>query len=236
MEIEVVIISVYLGNKILILSDLSRHFWDDMSGFVRPINKQFICYAKKHRTMKSLLIIPILFFLTSSEDTKILDAKAFTMEVPNAWNYIPRQGIDSFIGEIAIDNKDTLSFDYGLYSSYLEEDCDCYVSNDDSIFVRDYERDKIDTTKSAHYKFYSVGGKEKLKEFEKNNAPYYDEIAGLKVKIVTPKKSGTGTTGVVFEQINQKNGIRFQISGYNLHPRNQEAFLKAMKTIRFKNR
>jgi len=184
--------------------------------------------------MKSTILISTLFFLIHSENIQILDLKAFTMEVPKGWSYIPKQGIDSFIGEIAIDRKDTLHFDYGLYSSSLEEDCDCYVANKDSVFVRDYEREKIDTANSPHYKFYSLGGKDKLKEFIKNES-HYENVAGLKAKIVLPKKSGIGTTGIFFEKTSNKNKMRLQINGYNLLPKNQKIFLKAMKTIKFKN-
>ena len=48
-----------------------------------------------------------------------MDFGSFSMETPENWNYIKARGIDSFIGKIAIDENDTLYFDYGMYSSCL---------------------------------------------------------------------------------------------------------------------
>ena len=42
------------------------------------------------------------------------------MIVPSTWTYIKSQGIDSFVGDILIGRKDTLHFDFGLYSSDLD--------------------------------------------------------------------------------------------------------------------
>jgi len=160
------------------------------------------------------------------------------MEVPNEWYYIKKQGIDSHIGAIVIDKKDTLYFDYGLYSNSLEENFnggEYYISNNDSIFIDDLERNKLDTINGPYYKFFARGGKAKLLEFKKNTS-YYETICGLNAKIVVPINPGTGMTGIYFENTRaDKKGLRLQINGNDLSLKNHKAFLKAMKTIKFKN-
>lgn len=165
---------------------------------------------------------------------KTLDLKAFTIKTVDSWKYIERRGIDSFVGDIAIDNKDTLNFDYGLYSNSLREDLD-YIIGKDSILSRDFEKDKLDTINSPHYKFYALRKNVNLEDLYENKY-YFQNVAGLKAKIVVPKKSGKGMTGIYFENTNKTGkGMRLQISGYNLSKENQELFLNAMKTIEFKN-
>ncbi|MET0946667.1 MAG: hypothetical protein ABWY22_14765 [Flavobacterium sp.] len=184
----------------------------------------------------NLLFVPLLLLNFSSE--KEMDFGAFSMETPENWIYIKQRGIDSFIGKIAIDKNDTIYFDYGLYSNDLEESFnggEYFIRNNDSIFIDDEERNKLDTINGPYYKFFARGGKAKLLEFKKNTS-YYETINGLKAKIVVPKNPGTGTTGVFFENTrSDKKGMRFQISGYDLKKKNQKAFLKAIKTLKFKN-
>ena len=182
-----------------------------------------------------------IFFLSSlialpkSDKVKTLDVKFFSMETKASWNYIPKRGIDSFVGAIALDKKDTLEFDYGMYSDDLEEHFDYYVKSGDSLFLRDYEREALmDSVNSPQYKFYSLGGKARLEGLKKCSS-HYENIAGLKAKIVVPKVSGVGLIGVYFESTNEKGkGMSLQISGYDLSKKNEELFLKAIKTIKFK--
>lgn len=39
----------------------------------------------------------------------------FTTEVPSGWYYLPKQGIDSYIGIITTNTKDTIHFAIGMY-------------------------------------------------------------------------------------------------------------------------
>lgn len=49
-------------------------------------------------------------------DWQEVDVEKFTISTPPGWQYVKKQGIDSFIGEIT-DGKMTLHFDYGWYST-----------------------------------------------------------------------------------------------------------------------
>ncbi len=55
-----------------------------------------------------------------------------------------------------------------------------------------------------------------------------------KAKIVKPKKTGKGTTGVYFESVDKSGITRFQISGTDLTEQNQRHFLAATETLKFK--
>ena len=62
---------------------------------------------------------------------KVLDFGQFSMTAPKTWTYIKQQGIDSYVGKIALDNHDTLFFDLGWYSNKLNVD----PSNHSIIFT-----------------------------------------------------------------------------------------------------
>lgn len=65
---------------------------------------------------------------------------------------------------------------------------------------------------------------------------YLDTIDRKRVKLVRPKKSGTGITGVYIDSLRSTayGNIKFELSGYNLKPENEELVLTAIKTIKFK--
>jgi hypothetical protein len=167
----------------------------------------------------------------SKPDTKILDFGLFTIETPQAWAKIEEKGIDSYPGRIAIDSKDTLDFDLGLYSNNLYEyDPQILDSSmmknidtsriqiDDLIFVKD--RRFIDPD-----------------NYRKNNISW-DTINGHKAKFVYPRKAGIGTTGVYIDSLWHSNIglIKFSLSGNNLNPSNQEKVLQVLRTLKFHKR
>ena len=64
-----------------------------------------------------LLILTFLTIIScSSKEHKKIDFGKFSMTVPSDWNKYDRKGIDSYVGGIITNNKDTLNFDYGQYS------------------------------------------------------------------------------------------------------------------------
>lgn len=50
-----------------------------------------------------------------------MDFGLFTLEAPYRWEEVKQNGIDSYVGAIAVDNADTLYFDLGMYSNTLTE-------------------------------------------------------------------------------------------------------------------
>lgn len=180
---------------------------------------------------KIVLAFIISLFFYNDSGYKILNFDYFTIKVPEKWEYIERTGIDSYIGAIAIDKKDTLSFDLGYYSSDLEESLDLVITND-SVFIP--QLTLRDTIKSTEYIFYSMINDIDFNSLRKQNYTN-TTIDGRKAKITFPKKIGNGGyTGVYFEDIsNKKSKIRLNIIGNNLTPVNHKEFLEAIKTIKF---
>ncbi|SHE98421.1 hypothetical protein [Flavisolibacter ginsengisoli] len=66
--------------------------------------------------MKRLLTLFSLIGLTTCNqsnpkvDTKTMDFGAFSVRTPQSWQQIKARGTDSYVGRIAIDEKDTLDF------------------------------------------------------------------------------------------------------------------------------
>ncbi len=183
----------------------------------------------------------INFILASSQllmlyagKQKEMDFGSFSMKMPDNWNYIEARGIDSFVGKISLDAKDTIYFDYGMYSNSLKEELG-FIITKDSVFEEIRNENINDTLNRYVLKFYA---KRDTLNFEKlyKTEESFEMINNLEAKIITPKKNRIGTTGVFFENTSTKSkGMRFQISGYNLSQKNQKAFLKVIRTIKFKN-
>jgi hypothetical protein len=161
-------------------------------------------------------------------DTKTLDLGAFTIVTPQSWTKIEQHGIDSYVGAIAIDNKDTLSFDLGLYSNNLYEYDPTIL---DSSMMKD-----IDTTRTNIHEI--IFAKHRLQvdpdKYRKNNVSW-DTIDGHLAKIVCPRQTGIGTTGVYVDSLwDSKIGIiKFNLYGENLKPENEKKVLEVLQTLKF---
>ena len=166
---------------------------------------------------KRTIILLILFSACtnnkSKSDKQILDFGTFTIETPKTWTKVKPRGIDSYVGYIALDSKDTIGFDLGQWPNNLEELRDI---PDTGLVIIDYP-DRY------------------LPEIYKKNKILWDTIDGYKVKIVSPKKSGYGTTGIYIDSLwntfYKNDG--FNLYGKNLKPENEKLLLEAVKTIKF---
>lgn len=72
-------------------------------------------------------------------------------------------------------------------------------------------------------------------KYKKNNVSW-DTIDGRKAKIVFPRNSGIGTTGIYIDSLWQSGSDvdRFNLYGINLKPTNEKLFLQALRTLKFK--
>ena len=136
-----------------------------------------------------------------------MDFGVFTIETPATWTKLKSQGIDSYVGRIAIDSKDTLVFDLGPYSNTLTEIQTVFVEN----------RKVIDPDK-----------------YKKTNISW-DSIDGHISKIVYPIKSGFGTTGIYIDSLwpSSIGKDNFNLYGIDLNPTNEKLFLQSLKTLKF---
>jgi len=82
--------------------------------------------------------IPVTLEQRKSDGSLVIDTGPFDVTLPEGWSYIPRQGIDSFVGEF---NHGTtqIIFDYGWYSGGLSryEDDPAYEVSHETIDGRD---------------------------------------------------------------------------------------------------
>jgi hypothetical protein len=188
-------------------------------------------------TMLKFITAVFIFGLTACDqqkhkvDTKTLNFGAFTIEVPQSWTKVNVHAVDSYVGEVAIDNKDTLEFDLGMYSNKLYETDPTIL--DSSFMIH------VDTNDHNFHSIIFVKNSNNvdLDEYRKNNVTW-DTVDGRKAKIVYPRKSGIGTTGVYIDSLwtSRWGGLHvdhFNLYGENLKPENEKKILKALQTLKF---
>jgi hypothetical protein len=183
--------------------------------------------------MKELLSAIIVIGLTacnqpqSKGKKKTMDFGAFTIETPISWRQIKAKGIDSYVGRIAIDDSDTLEFDLGWYSNDLTEYQEVKMGDGKTYFISSYDTAYSPTLVDSVYKDKVV-----------KSYITWDTIDGRRAKILSPTKSGTGTTGIYIDSLWQAGSDvdKFNLYGTNLKPQNEKAVLAAFKTLKFHNR
>lgn len=160
---------------------------------------------------------------------KTMDFGLFTLEVPYKWQQIKQNGIDSYVGAVAIDNTDTLHFDLGMYSNTLTE------PNIEVITRQMIEENDLDSAGFVVVKdLMSMNIDADL--YRKQNVSW-DTIDNRRAKIVFPRISGKGSTGVYIGSLwGDSSKVRFNLHGSNLKTQTEQDLLKAIKTLRFHKR
>lgn len=161
--------------------------------------------------------------------TKKVKLANVIMTVPHTWSTVTKQGIDSKYGTIYLDDGDSASFDYGWHSNDLYER--------DPVVMDSSQIEYVDTANRQEIIFVENSRTVDRDIYRKNNV-LWDTIGGREVKIVLPRRSGVGTTGVYFHRLYSRqdstpNPVTFSLSGENLKPENEKKLLKAIKTLRF---
>ncbi|MCS4163058.1 MULTISPECIES: hypothetical protein [Sphingobacterium] len=161
--------------------------------------------------------------------TKTMDFGLFTLEVPYKWRQVKQNGIDSYIGAIAVGNTDTLYFDLGLYSNSLTE------PNIQVITREMIEENNLDSSDFvAVNDIMSMNIDADL--YRKQNVSW-DTIDNRRAKIVFPRISGRGMTRVYIGSLwGNSSKFRFNLQGSNLKAQTEQDLLKAIKTLRFHKR
>lgn len=73
-------------------------------------------------------------------DYNKIDLDKFSISIPEEWTAEKLQGLDSYVGQIVINDDETLCFDYGWYSNKLEADS---ATHDFYLLTSDNKRAKI---------------------------------------------------------------------------------------------
>ena len=187
--------------------------------------------------MKKLLIAIIVIGLSACNQTKrkggtkTMDFGSFSFETPQSWTAIKEHGADSYVGSIALDDKDTIGFDLGWYSNRLYEYDPTIL---DSSMMANIDTSMVDTSEVIFVKNRMKVDPDK---YRKNNV-LWDTIDGRKAKIVYPRKSGVGTTGVYIDSlwVSGSDVDRFNLYGENLKPDNEKKVLQALRTLKFRKK
>ncbi|WP_147430567.1 hypothetical protein [Sphingobacterium puteale] len=163
--------------------------------------------------------------------TKTMDFGLFTLEVPYKWQQVKQNGIDSYVGAIAVDNTDTLYFDLGMYSNSLTE------HNIEIITRQMMEESATDSSDYIIVKDMPILDFDLDADLYRKQNVSWDTIDNRRAKIVFPRISGKGMTGVYICSLwGNSSKVRFNLHGSNLKAQTEEDLLKAIKTLRFHKR
>ncbi|AYN68818.1 hypothetical protein D1013_16240 [Euzebyella marina] len=187
--------------------------------------------------MKKLFVIPFLILIVACKSNyKTIDFEVFEITVPEKWNRYERKGIDSYIGGIITDKKDTLKFDLGKYSLDLIEND--YPMVYDSLGLSELTKKELKLLpKTNHLIVDSLHGGI---DFQKYLQYEYvlDSIDCFKAKVITPRNEGFGASGIYIDSLTgtreNSNKIGISFYGWYLKDRTQAEFIEALKTLRFK--
>ncbi|WP_143165060.1 hypothetical protein [Chryseolinea serpens] len=160
----------------------------------------------------------------------MLDFGQFTITVPATWDPVKVRGIDSYVGLIALGEEDTINFDLGWYSNALDEDKKFMIQNGDF-----YVLDSVSSDGAANFMFYGKADTVNVENFLENKITW-TTVDGRKAKIISPKRTGQGLTGIYIDSVWMAGSARdrFQMNGRNLNAENERLLLKAFETLRFK--
>ncbi|RKO71244.1 hypothetical protein D7322_13935 [Sphingobacterium puteale] len=163
--------------------------------------------------------------------TKTMDFGLFTIEVPYKWQQVKQDGIDSYVGAIAVDNTDTLYFDLGMYSNTLTE------HNIEVITRQMMEESATDSSDYIIVKDMPILDLDLDADLYRKQNVSWDTIDNRRAKIVFPRISGKGMTGVYIGSLwGNSSKVRFNLCGADLKTQTEEDLLKAIKTLRFHKR
>jgi hypothetical protein len=202
---------------------------------VARLRQYFHVVGNAHQNMKRFFALIIAIVSTTCNQTpvregsKVMDLGSFTIETPQSWEHIVVKGIDSYVGNIAIDSTDTLSFDLGWYSNNLYEYEQPLM---DSSLIESLDTNFVDPDAVIFVKSSTLVDRDK---YRANNVTW-DSIDGRSAKIVYPRRPGTGTTGIYIDSLRVTGtGIdRFNLYGTNLKPENERKVLAALKSLKFR--
>lgn len=174
-------------------------------------------------------IVSLILISCSDDSIKTMNFVDFEIQTPRHWKELKLDVCDSNAGIIVTKNKDSIHFDYGMYSNSLDEN-PIFI---DRIMLKDIllQDSKTDTTK-----FIIVDDIRNVNrnDYLKSNITY-KQIDGYKSKILIPKKIGKGITSVYIDKIETDlhGEVKFNFMGENLTKETQAELLKAINTLKF---
>jgi hypothetical protein len=164
--------------------------------------------------MRKLSFLLLCIFINSCSTPKATTSKqtltfnshlgSFQIDTPTGWTKIKVQGVDSYVGRIAINANDTLMFDLGYYSNDLtEREPDDFDGDDYSK----YSKTKISFgTINGHFTKFVIPKKHGI------------GMSGIYVDSLWMDK---------------EDKVKFNLYGNNLSKESQKHFFEVVKTLKF---
>lgn len=183
------------------------------------------------------IILPIFIISCKPKsEFKTIDFGDFEITVPREWNELEFKGIDSYVGGIITPEKDSLIFDIGRYSPDVTKN-DLPLVFDKNSYAELTKKEKQLLKKTKHLIVDSLSGDINFKEYLRHKFVFYS-IGCFRAKVITPTNIEFGTTGIYIDSLEgskkEFNKISMSFYGQNLKKRTEEQFVKALKTIKFK--
>jgi hypothetical protein len=199
-----------------------------------------IAFQRKKRKMRNPVYIIMFSLLIISckpkSDFKTIDFESFEITVPQNWNEIEIKGIDSYVGGIVTNKKDTLIFDIGAYSGDVTKNDLPLVFNKKDYAELSEKKKKL-LKKTNHLIVDTISGKIEFEKYLKQKF-IIGKIDCFKAKIITPTNKEFGTTGIYIDSLKgggqNSNKIRMSFYGENLSQKTEDEFIKALKSIKLK--
>lgn len=190
--------------------------------------------------MKRILLLTILITCLSCEKEiyKSVDFGSFEITVPQSWKKFKVDGIDSYVGGLTTNEKDTLIFDIGWYSGDITKNPDVLIfsQNEFNSFSKK-QREKLNDVKHlivANLFEASYNPSEYLK-----NKYVLDNIDCFTAKLISPTNNGFGTSGIYIDSLKGSkatfNKTSMSFYGNELSDTIQVEFFKSLRSIKFKN-
>lgn len=170
-----------------------------------------------------------------NDGTKLLDYGYFTVRVPQDWKRVNAKGIDSYVGRIDIDSSSSIGFNMGWYCKTLSEGhrTKYYDIEGENVYTPDSSA-KQNLNDPNVWKYYGRADSSTLEKLRRQKVSW-TIISRYKAKLVVPKMTGVGTTGVYIDSLwrtgDHPDG--FVMSGENLPLQQQQQLIKAIKTLKF---
>lgn len=191
---------------------------------------------KMKKILYSIACLIVIVSCKSEAQHKIIDFESFDITVPRTWNKFEMKGIDSYVGGIITDQKDTLIFDIGRYSGD-ESKNDLPLVFDKKIYAELSNKEKELLKKAKHLVVDSITGKIDFKKYLTQKC-VVQKIDCFQGKLITPVNKEFGTTGIYIDSLagSQKEFDKISMSFYgrNLKEKTEKEFVEALKTIKLK--
>jgi hypothetical protein len=191
----------------------------------------------KMKYKRLIIVLSILIISCGPKsEFKVIDFKSFEITVPQNWNEFEIKGIDSYVGGIITDQKDTLIFDIGRYSGDVTEH-NFPLVYDKNSYAELTERQKVLLKNTKHLIVDSLSGDIDFKQYMRLKF-IMQKIDCFNAKLITPTNASFGTTGLYIDSLEGSKAkfdkVNMCFYGQDLKEKTEHQFIKALKTIKLK--